>query len=271
MTSLSDSLAQVPPSLRERLGVRSPAEVEWIKLLVYGEPGAGKTHFIGTAMDNPVTRPLLLLDCNGGPMTLRKRHDVDVKEIDSPDRAAEYYEMLLHENDGYYKTVAIDGLTDLQKLDMNDIMWKLTRAPGAPRPDLDPDIPGIPQWGKTGEHMRKLVRWYRDLPMNVIMTAHVLREQDEAGAVKFYPSLPGKMKTEVSGFMDIVAYLHTTVKGEEVIRHMQFLGTNKLIAKDRTGALGNVIDNATIPILWDRIFDDTENNETQENDTDESS
>ena len=263
MTSLSESLSQVQPSLRELLKVASPAEIEYLKILVYGEPGAGKTHFIGTAMDHPMTRPLLVIDANGGMLTLRKRHDVDIKEAKTLEEAAEYHQMLLNENKGYYKTVAIDGVTELQKLDMNDIMYKLTRAPGAPRPDLDPDIPGIPQWGKTGEHMRKIVRWYRDLPMNVIMTAHVLREQDESMAVKLYPSLPGKMKTELSGFMDIVAYLHTTVKGEEVTRHMQFLGTSKLIAKDRTGALGNIMDNTSIPEIWDKIFD-TE--ETQTND-----
>lgn len=240
--------------LQDELGVQSPSEVvTHLNLLVYGDPGAGKTYLAATAQDHAETSPVLFLDVEGGTTTIRKRKDVDVKRISSIDELVQTHK-LLSDNPGFYKSVVIDSLTELQKLDMVGIMKELVQR----RPDLDPDVPGMREWGKSAEHVRRIVRGFRDLPMHTIFTALSQVERDENGVVTYYPSVPGKLKMEVPGFMDIVGFLTSTIEQEETQRRIQFAKTRRVIAKDRTGSLGDVVEFPTIPLLWSLITNDKE-------------
>lgn len=220
-------------------------------MLIYGEPGAGKTYLCGTAQDSEYTSPILILDVEGGTLTLRERKDVDVVQVRSIAQIVEVHKMLVEENNGYYKTVIIDSLTELQKLDMRDIMREVVQK----RPDLDPDVPSQREWGKSGEHIRRIVRAFRDIEANTIMTALMVADKDENNAVTYLPSLPGKLRAEVPGFLDIVGYLHASVDNEETTRKLQLAKTRRVTAKDRTSKLGDVVENPTIPHLWNLIHD----------------
>lgn len=238
-------------SIRDDLGVMSPDQIEFLNLLVYGEPGAGKTYLAGTAQDHPKTSPMLVLDVEGGTTTLRHRSDIDVIQVRSMQQVIDIHNKLYVENNGYYKTVVIDSLTELQKLDMFDIMKELTDR----RPDRDPDVPDVREWGKTGVHMRTIVRAFRDLPMNTILTALADPQKDSTGVVTLYPSVPGKMRTELAGFFDVVGYLYTNPGEEEgtIQRIIQVVGTQRVIAKDRTATLGLYLQDPSIPQMFDLI------------------
>lgn len=234
--------------IRESLNVQPPATITpYLNILAYGAPGVGKTVFSGTAEDGKETSPTIFFDIEGGTLSLRKRKTLDVIPIRSVEDLVENYHRLKTENDGYYKTCVIDSLTELQKLDMVDIMRELTSR----RPDLDPDVPSQREWGKSIEHMRRIVRAFRDLEMNTIFTALVIVDKDENGNVTYTPSLPGKLKMEISGFVDVVGYMTTAVENNETIRRMQFAQTKKVIAKDRTASFGDAVDNPTVPLLWE--------------------
>lgn len=236
--------------LREKLGVKPAAEaIPYLNFLVYGEPGAGKTYLAGTAQDHKETSPVLVLDVEGGTTTLRHRQDVDVRQVRSIDDIISIHRSLV-ENPGYYKTVVIDSLTELQKLDMAEIMKEAVSK----RVDQDPDTPAQRDWGKSSNRIRRIVRGYRDLDCNTILTALVTIEKDgQSQALTFYPSLPGKLKTEIAGFIDVVGYIYSDNDSGEVIRRIQFAQTRRVIAKDRTSSLGDVIENPTIPMMFDLI------------------
>lgn len=236
--------------LRAELGVESPADFEFINMMIYSKPGAGKTYFIGTAMDSIETRPLLILDIDGGAMTLRKRPDVDVVQLRSRDEVVFWHDKLLNQNDVLgYKTVAIDTGSELAKLDMREIMIVAHNE----NPQQHVDVPSPREWGIAGEHMRRIVRAYRDLSMNFIMTAHLDERTDDLNIMRIYPMFSGKLRIELPGFLDIVGLLHTSIEDEQIVRHLQFVPGPRSIAKDRTGALGETIDNPTIPMLWEKI------------------
>ena len=245
-------------AIREMLGVQPPFEsVPWFNLLIYGDPGAGKTHLCGTAMDHKLTHPMLVLDVEGGTVTLHNRPDVDVIQIRSMDQIVRVHGELVR-NEPYYKTVAVDSITELQKLDMRTVMQEQYDK----RPDTtDKDVPSQREWGKSGERVRRVVRAFRDLECHVIMTALATEREDEkTKKIITYPSLPGKLRSEIPGFFDVVGYLRAVQErgdgsSSEVVinRIMQVVGTDRVIAKDRTGKLGDLIKNPTIPDMWEII------------------
>jgi phage nucleotide-binding protein len=247
------AIAVVAP-IREQLGVKSPMEVvPYLNFLVYGEPGAGKTYLAGTAQDSSDTRPILFLDVEGGVVTLRKRKDVDVIRVRSIDEVEKVHNQLFlaADKDRYYKTVIIDSVTELQKLDMRTVM----KAAYDRNPDkVDPDVPSQREWGKSRERMTRIIRGFKDLPLHFIATAMLGSELDEASNTTLYhPAFPGKLRGEVPGYFDVVGYLATKQSGEEVIRTLQVAKTRRVVAKDRTDSLGTLIESPTIPTIWEKI------------------
>lgn len=242
-------------TLREKLNVKPPEEsVSFISLLLYGEPGAGKTHLIGTAMDHPDTNPMLILDVDGGVTTIRKRANVDVIQVRTMKQLEDVHKELVNDTSGYYKTVAIDTITELQKLDMRTVM----QEQHSKRPDTtDIYVPSPREWGKSGDRMRMIVRAYRDLPCHTIVSAHLGEEVTDSGKKKVYPSIPGKLKNELAGFFDIVGYLRVVSRkeGNEIVldRSLQIVNTDGVVAKDRTSSLGSTVVNPSIPLLWEMI------------------
>lgn len=245
--------------LRRKLSVVAPSEdVDWLNFLIYGEPGAGKTHLLGTADDDERTRPVLVFDVEGGTATIRKRQNVDIKRVRTMKELEQAYNDLYHsikrDENGkeylYYKTVAIDSLSELTDVDMRYIMKE---AYGRNPDKVDVDVPSQREWGKARAHMRTIVRVFRDLPANVIFTSQVATLQDEGQPVKYFPGFAGKLRTELPGFCDVVGYLYPENEQGEIQRYLQVQGTRRVVAKDRTSALGNVMKNATIPEMFSLI------------------
>lgn len=232
----------------------TPAEaIPYLNILIYGEPGAGKTYLAGTAQDSKHTSPILFLDVEGGTVTLRKKPGIDVVRIKKIEDVVDIYNKLAADKSGYYKTVVIDSLSEVQKLDLRFCMDEEYNK----KPDsIDRDVATLRSWGKSGERMRRIIRAYRDLPMNTIMTSLVASEKDEqTGVVQFFPMFPGKLRGEVPGYFDIVGLLQSKEdrNGEVVTRSLQVTKTTKVVAKDRTDSLDPVVQNPTIPGMWEVI------------------
>lgn len=216
--------------------------------LFYGDPGSGKTHLLGTAQDHPLTSPVLIIDCEAGVTTLRKRKDIDVKTIRSISELVGVHKEL-YDNPGYYKSVGLDSLTELQRLDMIECMLEAYDR----NPNRNKDEPSQREWTISGHHIRRIVRGFRDLPCHTFITALAATERDSNNVQQIFPSIPGKLKTEVPGFLDIVGYLRAVNEGNEIVRKMQFANTERVIAKDRTGELEGLMENPTIPEMFELI------------------
>jgi hypothetical protein len=267
-TPLADIVRPKYDELREKLQVKPPDElVDWINALFYGEPGAGKTWLGGTADDDERTSPVLVVDIEGGVTTLRHRSKVDVVSVRSMPELEKLHNDLYHSiEDGgiYYKTLMLDSLPELADLDMRFIMKDAySRNPEK----VDKDVPSQREWGKSRSHMRTIVRAFRDLPCHTIFTAQVGTLQEEGQPTKYFPGFAGKLRTEIPGFMDIVGYLYPEVEPSGVIvRKLQVQGTRRVVAKDRTSSLGGILENPTIPMIWDAIHGTADIAETSQTD-----
>jgi hypothetical protein len=257
--TLTTSLTDSNETLRNLLQVQSPKDiVEWINLLLYGEVGTGKTYMIGTAEDDFRLRPVLVFDVEGGMTTLRKRSDVDVVSVRSIKELEDKYNKLYHsirtgENgkpEIYYKTIGIDSLTELADLDMRGVMREAYKR----RPEtVDIDVPSPREWGIVRNHMRLIVRAFKDLPCHVVLTAGLGVTSDDSEPAKFYPGFAGKLSREIPGFADIVGYYYAKNNMGKIDRYMQVVGTNRVVAKDRTQALGQTVENPSLSMIWDLI------------------
>ena len=227
--------------------------VQFIDILIYGDPGAGKTVLAGSADSVPEMRPVLFIDIEGGTLSLRKRSpDVDIVRIQNWTEMASLYEALLQEDHGY-RTVVLDSLTEIQKFHMYNVMRTVVNTD----PERDPDIPSMREWGKNIEVMRKLVRGFRDLPMHTIFTALAKADKDnKTGVIMTKPYMSGKLANEVAGFVDIVGFLYTKVNEGAIQRNLLLAATDRQVAKDRTDSLPAVLESPTMEAIFGHVLSD---------------
>jgi hypothetical protein len=225
----------------------------WFNMMFYGDSGTGKTTLAGSADGVPEMRPVLVVDVEGGTESLKHTYpNVEVVRVKTWKEMQDVYNVLHDRTAHEYRTVILDSLTEIQKFNMYSIMGQLMQA----RPDLDPDVPGMREWGKNLEQIRKFVRGFRDLEMHTIFTALAQTEKDnKTGITSTKPSLSGKMGAEVAAFLDIVAYYYVKQIGDgddaEFKRLLLTQKTDAQVAKDRTGKLPMIIESPTMRSIYD--------------------
>lgn len=226
----------------------------YIKMLIYGDNGTGKTVFGASAMDCDVCKEVLFVNIEGGMLSITDRKTLDHWDI------SEFVEIkdvlkFLQEEEHSYKAVVLDSITELQLRSLDAIVKDAMAAPPKGKPRTDEDEIRIDDYGKNTVAMRKVLRGFRDLPMHVIMTALAVENKDEDGVVTVSPQLTEKMANSVMGYVDIVAYMHAKKVAkdgkEELVRSFLFQPYGKFRAKDRTGKLGDFLVTPTVQRIMD--------------------
>jgi len=200
--------------------------------LLYGRSSVGKTTMAGSADAVPEMRKVLFVDAEAGTLSLRKTgYDVDVIRVTQWEQFDELYGALLAGGHDY-NTVVLDSLTEIQELNMRSVMKAMKEDPD--NIERDSDIPGWTEWNKSSLQIKKLIRAFRDLPINVIFTALLKEEKDpKTGIVMKLPDLPGKLALRVAALFDIVLY-YTIVDSEDgQIRVIASQAGSNTVAKNR--------------------------------------
>lgn len=226
----------------------------FFNMLIYGDSGVGKTTLAGSASMVPSMSPVLVIDIEGGTESLKHSYpDVDMIRVLNWKQMQDVYNELYLGKTGY-KTVILDSLTEIQKFNMYNVMEAALKA----RPNQEPDVPGMREWGINLEQMRKFVRGFRDLEMHTIFTALAKNDKnDKTGITTTGPSLSGKMAGEVAAFLDIVSYYYVkqvgTGKDIEFQRFLLTGMTEQFIAKDRSGKLPMVVESPTMQTIFEMM------------------
>jgi phage nucleotide-binding protein len=228
--------------------LKAAQAVKTVNILIYGKSGVGKTMLMGSADAVPWMRKMLVIDVEGGAMSLSHSYpNVDIVRVTDWDDVQEIYDFLYAGNHDY-ATVGIDSLTEMQKLNMSQVLANRIMEREAKGDTQDPDVPDMRAWGKNIEQMRRFVRAFRDLPMNCIFTALVKEDKNSRTAViEKKPSLSGKLADEVAGFLDIVVYYYMKFFDDEQLRLLISQATDEVIAKDRTGRLPLLMGDDGVP------------------------
>ena len=241
-----------------------------VNMLIYGKSGVGKTTLCGSAVEVPEMQRVLYIDVEGGVMSLRKRYSqVEVVRVRTWNDMQRIYDEIFAGGHGF-NTIILDSLTEIQKFNMDQIMIKALEA----NDDRDLDVPSLREWGKNLEQVRRFVRAWRDLPINVLFTALEREDTDRMKRPIKLPSLSGKMAGEVAAFLDIVLYYNVREVDNEQKRLLQSAATESTVAKDRSGTLPDIVIDPTMEVLYDYIIRQTTSKpkpiETEDEDLDPS-
>ena len=191
-----------------------------VKLLVYGQAGAGKTSLIKT-LPSPV-----VLSAEGGLLSIADA-DVPYIEIGSMDDLREAYKWLESSAEAKeFKSVALDSISEVAEV--------VLAAEKKSTKD------GRAAYGEMNTVMTDLIRAFRDLPgRHVYMSAKLEKLQDEMGKVLYGPSMPGKTLSQgLPYFFDEVLALRVEKDSEgNSQRALMCDSDGAWLAKDRSGKL----------------------------------
>ena len=191
-----------------------------VKLLVYGQAGAGKTTLTAT-LPQPI-----VLSAEGGLLSIQDA-DLPFIEINSMATLMEAYKWLTESAEAKeFKSVALDSISEIAEVVLN-AEKKATKDPRQ-------------AYGAMQEQMADIIRAFRDLPdRHVYMSAKLEKTQDEMGRVLYSPSMPGnKTGQALPYFFDEVLALRVEKDAEGNTQRALMCDSDGLwLAKDRSGKL----------------------------------
>lgn len=184
-------------------------DTDLLKFLVYGKPGAGKTTFVATAALDPRLAPVLMLEAFGNPISIRSWPvKPDIITLEHMSDFNDPYAWII---DGQkpdhpyakkfnlkppYKTLIIDGLTEVQRF----VVRKITGIDNTNPGDLTTKL----ERQGFGQLLGTMLNWavkYYELPVNVVITSLEAAEQKiPQGPIYAKPLIWGQSGSELAGY-----------------------------------------------------------------------
>lgn len=227
--------------------IRSVTSAKHIFLMLYGEPGIGKTRFVGTSPRCLIVRPptdhtAAIEDRSVDEWVVRDWQDMD-----------EVLEYMRHDGAKEYDWVWLDSISLFQDTGLDDIWQKVTDVkPARKEHGLD-----------KGEYLRNMTfisRWVRAMvgadAFNFGIVAHPHEGETLEGDSKLMPYVQGRnMSAKISGYMNMVLYMAVKAKKDEEPYLMIYsLPSDDYVAKDQWYSLPNGrLKNPTMPTLLKHI------------------
>lgn len=171
----------------------------YLKILVYGRNGKGKTRFAASGPS------VLIGDVNEKGTLSARGTGAKVFPIDKWSDVDDLYWYLKRGNHDY-ETVALDTLTALTAMCMKYVLKESADRD----PTRDVDLPERRAWGKVGKLMGEQIYRFRNLPMHVVFTAQerTVGDAEEGEEVYITADLPAQARAAALGAVSIIGRVY---------------------------------------------------------------
>ncbi len=239
-----------------------------LRLMVYGEPGTGKTWFGASAALDELTSPVLYINYKGQIASLRAspKYMQAIRDKRLVILTLKNYAELDHAYTWLYrgagsrptfdkefpefpKTVVIDSITELQR---SEVMRIAGNKPG--KFTVDMAIPKINQWGKILNTFTSMADLFYHLDLHVIITgleSTIFREREvgkEPKAAGYRIALQGSGQTQVPAYALTLMRLDRAPANADHYA-VGYTSSSMMKTKEQTGMLPKKIPGPTIPML----------------------
>lgn len=232
-----------------------------INVLVYGLQGVGKTTFAATAQDHPDMADVLILNLEGGLLSIAGRGDIRSIPIQTMSDLEEVYHALANREEGFesFQTVVIDSGSEMQNLAIKEAVQKSMarqKREGKHR-DRTPDDVWMEDYGIATRQLGRIFRAFRDLNVHTVITAlpRELRVPDSETIREVRPWFTDTMAKDVMGMQDFVWYYYLDNSGNRcMLTQTKGVYRAKTRGPKFAEAIGEVVTNPTLPELYDTLM-----------------
>ena len=229
-----------PPALQI---VKASERPRFGRVLIQGEPGSGKTHFVGT-----MPKPILYIeaDPHGGD-TLIGVDGIDIVELTSYGMMQQV-EAYLYQHILEYQSVAIDSITSVQRYLVDEVAKsRYDKLAGKGTENADTYAPDPKGWQEILSRLRRLMLDLNKYPIHLCYTALTQMDANPLNPMqrRLYPLLQGQIQGLIGGLISDfgMAYIQQPVNpppGGYIPKpadyKISFVGSDKFPAKSRTKA-----------------------------------
>jgi AAA domain len=223
-----------------RMSPRRSFSDRWLKLLVYGPYGVGKTTLAGSSVDVESMRDVLMIDAESGDLVMEENPRIQMADEIEHVRVTNFLQVARvqeflkahcvrrdsNDLDGMrkveaalkgispdqiqtprkFRTVIIDSLSEVEQYCMYGLL-KVNEGELLTGSSDEIDVARFDEFRKNNMMIQVLVRAFRDLPMHVIFVCSQAYTQDELKRFHYGPRMTGQLSSQIQGFTDVVGYL----------------------------------------------------------------
>lgn len=212
----------------------------WLKLLIYGTYGVGKSTLAGSAVDVEQMRDVLYIDAEGGDLALQDNprvcqpdeiEHVRVTNFMQVARVQEFLKAHCSRRDRgdlegmrnveamlkgcspsdikkprEFRTVLTDSVTEIEQYCMYGLL-KVDPGSIVTGAADEIDVARFDEYKKQNMMLLTLIKAFRDLPIHVISVCSQAYTQDELKRFHYGPQMTGKLSSQIQGAFDVVGFL----------------------------------------------------------------
>lgn len=204
----------------------------YLKGLIYGLPGVGKTTLCATA-PNPI-----IIDVEKGTKSLLGDARFGNVRILEPKEFKDVDALFWAIRNGKVEcdTIVLDTLSEFQRLHLDEILVAEHQKSSSRNEYLAQQQ----DYRLSTEMMRRHVLALRELPIHFLVTAHAVETPDEINkAPSVRPAVTPKLAGTIQGMVDLVGYLEI---GEKGVRRLITQPTRRISAKNRLGLPAEIVN-----------------------------